>query len=204
MAGGADRVDDRERREEAGDDADEHRGADADERDEEAREERAADRAEVVHHPLEPVRLPVDVLRDDVGEERVACRHAEPSRRPGSGAEDADLPDPGRDADQRREDGGRGVAADRASPAPLGVVGKRAAGEACDTGAAVGDPLDQPERTRGRAERRRQEAREKRRRDLVPDVGEETRASDAGDTAGQPRPLSPKSAKPRRLLSVHS
>ena len=62
-AGCADRVDDRDRGEQAGDDADEHRGADADERDERDREQRAADRAEVVHRPLEPVRAPVDVRR---------------------------------------------------------------------------------------------------------------------------------------------
>ena len=62
-----DRVHDRKRREQARDDRYQDRGANADDRDEREREQRAEDRAEVVHRPLEPVRAAVDARRHDVG-----------------------------------------------------------------------------------------------------------------------------------------
>ena len=64
-------------------------------------QEGAADRAEVVHHPLKPIRLPINMLRDNVGKKCVPSRHSKAARGPGGGAENTDLPDAGRHADQR-------------------------------------------------------------------------------------------------------
>jgi len=123
----ADRVEDRERREQARDDAHEHRVACAGERHESERKQRAADRAKVVHRPLEAVGAPIRLGRHDIGEQRVARRDAQPTRRPSGCPQNTDLPGCGCDTDQRREDCGRGVAAERGAAAAIGVVRERAA-----------------------------------------------------------------------------
>ena len=96
----SDRVDDCECGEQAGDDREQDRGAHADQADEREREQRAADRAEVVHRAFESVRAAVDGGRDDVCEQRVARRDAESAGGPRAGAQDRDLPDGGGGADQ--------------------------------------------------------------------------------------------------------
>ena len=98
--GVADGVDDRGGGEQAGDDRQADRGADADERDQGEREQRADDRAEVVHRPLEPVGAAVGLGGDDVGQQRVAGGYPEPARGPGAGAQHADLPGAGGGADR--------------------------------------------------------------------------------------------------------
>jgi hypothetical protein len=185
----ADRVQDGERCEQARDDTDEHRGACADERDESDREQRAADRTEVVHRPLESVSTAVRLGRDDIGEQRVARRDAQPTRRPSGRAQDTDLPGRGCDPDQRREDGGRRVAPERGAAPPIGVVRECTAAEAGDAGAAVGDPLDQSERGCGRAERRAQEGGQQRGWHLVTKIGQEAGAPDPGNTVSEPAAL---------------
>ena len=100
QGGVSDRVDDRERGEQAGDDREQDRGAHADQADEREREQRAADRAEVVHRAFEPVGAAVDGGRDDVREQRVASWDSQSAGGPRAGAQDRDLPDGGGRADQ--------------------------------------------------------------------------------------------------------
>jgi hypothetical protein len=69
--GGADGVNDCGHREQTGNDREEDRTADSDERDEGEREQRPADRAEVVHRPLVPVGTPERTRRHHIGKERV-------------------------------------------------------------------------------------------------------------------------------------
>ena len=74
--GVADRVDDRERGEQAGDDREQDRRAHADQPDERDGEQWAADRAEVVHRAVEAVGAAVGGGGDHVGEQRVAGGNA--------------------------------------------------------------------------------------------------------------------------------
>ena len=66
-----DRVDDGAGREEARDDREHDRLAEADESHEPQREDRPDDRAEVVHRPLEPVGPPVGRGIDRIGQQGV-------------------------------------------------------------------------------------------------------------------------------------
>ena len=63
-------------------------------------EQRAGDGAEVVHGPLEAVGPAVGGGGDDVGQQRVAGGHAQPSGGPGAGPQHPDLPHGGGGADQ--------------------------------------------------------------------------------------------------------
>ena len=87
LRGVADGVDDRQSGEQPGDDREQDRGAHADQADEPDREQWPADRAEVVHRALEPVGAAVGGGGDDVGQQRVARRDAQPSGRPRAGAQ---------------------------------------------------------------------------------------------------------------------
>ena len=82
----ANRVDDREDREKAGDDREKDCGAHADEGHEGEGEQRPANRPEVVHRPLETVGAPIDLARHRVGKKRVSRRNPQPARGPGAGA----------------------------------------------------------------------------------------------------------------------
>jgi hypothetical protein len=88
----ADGDDDRQGRQQARNHADEHRGANADRRDEADGEQRSADRAEVVGRALEAVCAPVRHRRDEVGQKRVPSRYPEPPGHPSRGAERSHLP----------------------------------------------------------------------------------------------------------------
>jgi hypothetical protein len=92
-------------------------------------------------------------------------------------------------ADERREDGRRDVAAERGAATTIAVVGERAAAQAGDAGAAIGDPFDQTKRSRGRTERRGHEGLQKGRWHLITKIGEKAGATDAGNTASEPAPL---------------
>ena len=188
--GVADRVDDRERGEQAGDDREQDRGAHADQPDERDREQRAADRAEVVHRALEPVGAAVDGGGDDVGEQRVAGRDAQPAGGPRAGAQDR------RPARRwwRRRSGRRGPRwwrsrRPRSSAGARGIVGRGATGEVRGAREAVGDPLDHPERRGGRVQRARQQAGQQRGRDLVPEIGEQAGDADPANARCQPAGL---------------
>jgi hypothetical protein len=149
----ADGVDDRRDGEKAGDDGEEDGCADAHRSDQGEREQRAADRAEVVHRALEPVRAPVRTWRHDVGQQRVADRNSKPPRRPRPGTQHPDLPRRSGDTNKARQHGRGGVAADRGRAPAVRVVGERAAREPRGAREAVGDALDGAERSGGRAER---------------------------------------------------
>ena len=74
---------------------------------------RSADRAEVVHHPLEPVGASVRLGRRRVREERISGRNPEPARRPRAYAKDRHLPKSGGRPDQPGEDRDARIAANR-------------------------------------------------------------------------------------------
>ena len=159
--------------------------ADAEQRDEREREQRPADRAEVVHRALEAVGAPVGGGGHDVGEQRVAGGHAQPARGPrrrragrrpatrcvATPIETARARRSSRSRRRRRCGGGRGSSAS-APPASR---------------AAPASPSEMPsisaERRGGGAERAGEEARQQRGRDLVPEVGEQA--------GGRRSPLTP-------------
>ncbi len=115
-------------------------------RDEGEREERSEHRAGIVHGPLEAVCPAEGGGVHRVGEERVPGRPAESPRRPCSGPQEPDLPDRGGEADPGREDGRRGVAAERYGAAAAWVISERTPSELREAAQPVGDALDQPER----------------------------------------------------------
>ena len=108
-------------------------------------EKRAGDRAEIVHHPLEPVSAAVNRSWDDIGKQRVPGGDSKTPGRPRRCSEDADLPDGGRHADQRRQDRRGRVAAKCAAPPSLWIVGEGASDKPGNARAAVGDTFDQAE-----------------------------------------------------------
>ena len=175
------------RGEQARDDRQSDRPADADRRDQAEGEERPDDRAEVVHRPLEAVGPSVGA--------RPARRRPAGRCGPGPGARGpsrlrraGSRPATPRSAApiSRRQHGGGRVAADRHRPTAVGIIGERPATEAGHAGQAVGDALDQAQRRRGRTERRREQARQQRRWHLVPDIGEQARRPDPSNTRRQP------------------
>jgi outer membrane cobalamin receptor len=87
---------------------------------------------------------------------------------------------------RERQCGGGGVAAQSCRAPALGVVGECSTGEASHTGETIGDPFDEAKGSSGRTERRRQEARQKRRRHFMSEVGEEACAADTDNTASEP------------------
>ena len=116
--------------------------------DEREREQRPADRAEVVHRPLEPVRAAVRARGTTsassafrAGTRRPRAAQAPARRTPTCQAEVAT-------PISRREHRGRGVAADRAAPAAR-VVGERAAGEARGPGSPSAIPSISPSAAAG-------------------------------------------------------
>jgi hypothetical protein len=78
----ADGDDDRQGCQQAGNDADEDRGAYGNCCDEADGEQGSADRPEVVGRALEAVRAPVCSGRDEVGQKRVTSRYPKPPRNP--------------------------------------------------------------------------------------------------------------------------
>lgn len=160
------------------------RGADCG--DEAGGDERSDDGAEVVHGSFESVGPAVDRARDDVGEQRIAGGNAQSAGGPGARSQDADLPGGGGGTEARREHRGRGVAPDSHRAAAGRIVSEDTAAEAGGTGESVADALDGAERRRRRAECRGEQRREQRRRDLVTDIREKARATDAGDARCQP------------------
>jgi hypothetical protein len=88
----ADRDDDRDGRQQSGDDRQQDGGARRDRRDEREGEARPADRPEVVHRPLEAVRAPVRLARSGVRQLGVSGRHPQAARRPRAGAQQPHLP----------------------------------------------------------------------------------------------------------------
>ncbi len=104
----------------------------------------------------------------------------------GGGAQGADLPDVGGGADEPGEHGGGGVAADGRGAPALGVIGERSTPESRSAGQTVGYALDEAECGRGGAERRGEQAREQRGRDLVTHVREEAGHADAPNPGRQP------------------
>ena len=133
------------------------------------REQRPADRAEVVHHPLEAVGAPVRLGRRRIGEERVPRRDPQPSRGPRAHPEERHLQQRRRGSDQPRENRDARVAADRRRPPPGRIVCEGSSEESRDPREAVGDALDDAEGGR-RASERGDEPRKERGRDLMPEV----------------------------------
>ncbi len=170
----------------AGDDRQQDGLAHPDGRHQREREQRAADRAEVVHGALEAVGAPVGRRRHGVGQERVSRRNPQTARHPGAGAKHPDLPCGARHPDEAREHRGDGVAADGGRPALRRVVGQRTPRELRDAGQAVGDALDQSQRRRRCPQGARQEAGKQRGGDLVPEVGEQARRPDAAHRGREP------------------
>jgi hypothetical protein len=168
--GGPDRCQHREGGEQARDDRGEDRRANVERGDEAEREQRPADRSQVVERALESVRAPVRARLHHLGEQRVPGRPAQAPSDPRAASQDANLPRGSRRADQRREHGRRGVPADRRRAAASRVVGQGASREPGRSAEAVGNALDQPERGGRRAERRGEEARQERGRNLVAEI----------------------------------
>jgi hypothetical protein len=184
----ADRVDDRRGGHQPGDDRQQDGVAHPDQSDQDHRQDRADNRAEVVHRALEPVGPAIRRRGDEIGQQGVAGRHPKPAREPGRAAQEPRRDHRARRADRRGKHRGGGVAADRDGATPPGVVGQRAAHEPTGTGEPLGDALDEPER-RGRCpEGRGDERGHQRHRDLVPDVGQEARRTDPTDARTHPRP----------------
>ena len=121
----------------------------ADDGDECERQQGPADRTEVVHRPFEAVGPAIGACRDDVGQERVPSRNADPSRHPGSGAEDADLQGSSREADRRGEDRRRRVAADCHFSASNRIIGERPSGHPRNPGRGISDPSIKPSAAAG-------------------------------------------------------
>jgi hypothetical protein len=141
----------------------------------------ASDGAKVVHGPLEPVGPAVDAGRDDVGQQGVAGRDAQPAGGPGAGPQDAELPDGGGGPDEAGEHrGGGGVAGDCLGAAAVEVVGDGAAGQPGRSCEAVGDAFDEAEGGGGGAEGDGEEVGEQGGGDLMADVGQEAGRADPG------------------------
>jgi hypothetical protein len=124
VTGTADGVHDRPGRQQTRNDRQRDRPPHPDQRDEGERQQRADDRAEVVHRALEAVRAAIGGGRNAVGEQGVARRHPQAAGQPRPGPQHADLPDRrgGRDAGRQRRGGG--VAADRDLTPADRVVGQ--------------------------------------------------------------------------------
>ena len=179
-------VGDGQRRPEAGDDREDDRAPHADERDEQQREERSDDRAEVVHHPLEAVGAAVGVAIDQVGEQGVPCRPADPRAT---------------HAPVRRIPTCNGVTAnpialERTAVAvypPIATVRRRCGSSASAPPASLAAPAIpsatpsiSSEGRGGSAEGRGQEAREERGGVPRPGVGEEARQPDGARRRREP------------------
>ena len=182
----ADGIDHGQGGQQAGNDRQGDGRADPDQADQAEGEQRTDDGTEVVHGPLEPVGPPVHTGWDDVGEQGVAGRDAQPAGGPGAGPEHGDLPDAGGRADQAGEDGGSGVAADGLGAAALGVVGDSSTSQAGRAGEAVGDAFDEAEGGGGGAEGGGEEVGEQGGGDLVADVGQEAGRADPGYPWAEP------------------
>jgi hypothetical protein len=168
----ADGVDDRHRREQARDDRQADGGAHADQAHQDDRQERPADRAEVVHRPLEPVRPPVYLGRHDVGEQGVTRGHPQAPRGPGPGPQDPGLPRRGSGSDRSGKHRGRGVSAHCDPAAAAWIIGQRAACEIGQSRGTIRDALDQAQRRRRSMQDRGQQGWQQRCRNLVTQVGQ--------------------------------
>lgn len=178
-AGGlADGVDDRAGGQQAGNGAETDRPLDADPGDQAQREEGSEDRAQVAHNPLELVRPPVRLGRDDVRQQGVAGGYLKSAWGPGGGTENH-LPLRGGARGCRAHYRGRRVPADSDLPPSRRVVCEDAATEPGRPHLRVGNTLDRPQRSGGSAERGGQRGGQQRGRDLVADVGEEAGRADA-------------------------
>jgi hypothetical protein len=100
----ADRVDDRDHREQARNDRKHDRRAGAEQCHQGYGEQRSDDRPKIVHRAFKAVGAAVDGGGDGVGEQRVSSRDAQAATKPRPGTQHADLPCSGGDADQAGED----------------------------------------------------------------------------------------------------
>ena len=186
-AGGvADGIDDGQGGQQPRDDRQTDGGADPDQADQAECEQGTGDGAQIVHRPLEPIRPPIDGGGDDVGQQGVAGRDAQPARGPGAGPEHGDLPDTGGGADKAGEHRGGGVAADGLGAAAAWVVGDGPTGQPGHAGQPVRDALDEAEGGSGGAQGRSQQVGQQGSGDLVADVGQEASRADAGYARPEP------------------